>query len=293
MPRLSFLPVIARELLTKEGFERIPEPELIMDDPAQVAAYAEAGRVDGIMAAGYLFHAARASQAIAGARQVVDLGCGPATQLVQIARVNPDIEFLGLDLSETMLADAERHAMDAGVRNVRFERADITRLEGIGDSSVDAVVSTMTLHHLPDRQVLGKCFAEVRRILAPNGALYIADFTRLKSLASVGFFVGMNADRQPVLFTQDYENSLKAAFSIADYDRLLEQYLPQNARRYSVFLVPLLTVIQTPPRALAPGAREQFRAARRALPDNYRRDLDDLRLFMRLGGMHQDPFSSR
>jgi SAM-dependent methyltransferase len=176
---------------------------------------------------------------------------------------------------------------------VRFARADITRLDEIGDGSIDAVISTMTLHHLPNQQVLGQCFGEIRRILAPGGAIYIADFTRLKSLASVGFFVGMNADRQPVLFTQDYENSLKAAFSIADYDRLLEQYLPQDARRYSVFLVPLLTVLQTPPRTLAPGARKRFLAARRALPDAYRHDLDDLRLFMRLGGMRQDPFGSR
>ena len=86
----ALIPVFLRELLVERSLPREPEPDLVMDDPDQVAAYAQAGRIDGVMAASYLFHSARISQTISGAKTVLDLGCGPATQLAQIAQLNPD-----------------------------------------------------------------------------------------------------------------------------------------------------------------------------------------------------------
>src|SRR5690606_28242381 len=114
--------------------------------------------------------------------EVVDLGCGPATQLVQIAELNPEVSFHGVDLSETMLQRAADYAKERGVGNVRFSHGDITRLDQLGDRSVDGVMSTMVLHHLPTLDHLRKCFKEVARILKPGGAVYLTDFGRLKSL---------------------------------------------------------------------------------------------------------------
>ena len=47
-----------------------------MGDADQVAAYTEAGRIDGVMSAAYLFHSRRISQVIRGCNRVVDIGCG-------------------------------------------------------------------------------------------------------------------------------------------------------------------------------------------------------------------------
>jgi hypothetical protein len=80
-------------LLGKRTLPREPEPDLVMQDEEQVKAYALAGRIDGVMSAAYLFHSAQASSVIHGARRVIDLGCGPATQLAQIASLNPQSEF--------------------------------------------------------------------------------------------------------------------------------------------------------------------------------------------------------
>lgn len=85
---------------------REPEPDLVMDDPQQVAAYDEAGSIDGLMSSAYLFHSARVSQVIRGCKEVVDLGCGPAIQRCQIAQLNPSTTFHGLDLSPEMLEKA-------------------------------------------------------------------------------------------------------------------------------------------------------------------------------------------
>jgi ubiquinone/menaquinone biosynthesis C-methylase UbiE len=284
-------PVFLREWLGSRSFPREPEPALVMDDDEQTRAYDEAGRIDGVMAAAYVFHTAHISQVVAGSRRVVDLGCGPATQLLQVAQLNPGVRFTGVDLSDSMLATAQRNAEMAGVRNVEVQQGDITRLESIDDGSVDAVISTMALHHLPTFDHLRACFAEIARVLTPGGGLYVADFGRLKSLRSVLYFAYQNATHQPHLFSLDYERSLRAAFLPEDFRRAVDDFLPGRARLLTTFKVPLLLVLKSPPRPLSDDASTRIRQLRSRLPRKYRRDLDDMRLFFRLGGL-DDPFAS-
>lgn len=291
MPRLSLLPVMLREILGERQFPREPEPQL-MEDPDQVSAYADAGRAEGLMAAAYLFHAAQISQVIQGCRQVVDLGCGPATQLAQVARLNPEVSFLGIDLSRTMLDSAAAHVRELELENVRLMESDITALAKVEDRSADAVISTLTLHHLPSHGHLQACFREIARILRPEGALYLTDFGRLKSLKSVLFFAYMNAKHQPHVFSLDYERSLRAAFLPEDFRAAAREHLPPAARIYSTFQVPLLVIVKTESKPLSAAQRTELGARRRELPARYRKDLDELRFFFRLGGLDSDPFRS-
>jgi ubiquinone/menaquinone biosynthesis C-methylase UbiE len=279
-----------REILGEREFPREPEPELVMDDAEQVKAFAEAGRADGTMAAAYLFHTAHISQVIQGCREVLDLGCGPATQLAQVASLNPDTSFLGVDLSPRMLASATSHIAALRLANVRVMQGDITRLEGIQDKSMDAVISTLTLHHLPSHAHLLACFGEIARVLKPSGALYLVDFGRLKFLRSVLYFAYMNAKHQPHVFSLDYERSLRAAFLQEELRAAALERLPGHARVYSTFRVPLLVVVKTGPRPLNPAQAQQLARMRRKLSPRYRADLDDLRLFFRMGGLDTDPF---
>lgn len=291
MPNPALIPTFLRELVVERTLPREPEPDLVMDDPAQVAAYGEAGRIDGVMAAAYLFHSARVSQVTQGCDTVLDLGCGPATQLAQIAELNPGIRFTGVDLSPTMLADAEKHVRTLGLKNVAFRQGDITTLEGIADKSMDAVISTMALHHLPTFQHLENCFASIQRVLKPGGALYLTDFGRLKSLKSVIFFAYMNAKHQPHLFSLDYERSLRAAFVREEFETLTARCLPGEAEVLSTFKVPFLVLVKTADKPLPAMLRDRVKAMRITLKPRYRRDLDDLRTFFRLGGLKSDPFA--
>ena len=290
MPRLSFLPTIVREVLAREPRPREPEPDLVMESAEQVDSYALAGRIDGVMSASYLFHSAAVSETVKGCREVVDLGCGPATQLAQIAQLNPDIRFHGVDLSPTMLASAQAHVESLGLRNVRFSQGDITDVGFIADRSVDGLISTMALHHLPTVDHLEACFAEVARMLKPGGAVYLADFGRLRSLKSVLFFAYMNAKAQPHIFSLDYERSLRAAFTLADFQATAASKLPPQARVYSTFLVPMLTLVKSESKVLDRELKSRLKAMRAALPARYRADLDDMRLFFRLNGLVTNAF---
>ncbi len=291
MPRIAFAPIIVRELLAKRTLPREPEPALVMESEEQVRAYSCAGRIDGVMSAAYVFHTAHATSVIGGARLVVDLACGPATQLTQIAALNPRSQFVGVDLSCTMLASARKHVDASGLENVTFSEGDITNLPQFSDHSVDAVISTMALHHLPTREHLDACFREVSRILKPGGSVYLTDFGRLKSLKSVIELAYMNADQQPHIFTLDYERSLRAAFLRDELADAARRFLPASVRPYSTFLVPLLVILRTPPRPVPEDVTKQLSQLKTALPKRYRRDLEDLRLFFRQGGLSGDPFS--
>lgn len=290
MARLGILPVILRELLVERTLPREPEPDLVMADEGQVAAYAEAGRIDGVMAAAYLFHSARISQVIRGCERVVDLGCGPATQLAQVAELNPNTQFFGVELSGEMLRQAREHVQALGLRNVEFMQGDMTHLSMFADGTADGVISTMALHHLPSDRLLESCFVEVRRILKPQGALYLVDFGRLKSLRSVIYFAYMNARHQPHIFSLDYERSLRAAFLREEFVRLTSECLGEGYQVESTFPLPILVATKSADRSLSSIQSQRFKQMRQALPKQYRSDLDLIRRLFRLGGMKSDPF---
>jgi SAM-dependent methyltransferase len=286
-------PVFLREWLGPRNFPREPEPDLVMADEEQTLAYDHAGRIDGVMAAAYLFHTGHISQVVAGKARVLDLACGPATQLVHVAQLNPRTQFIGVDLSEEMLKRAGTNIDAGNCRNVEVRQDDMTRLTSIGDGSVDGVICTMALHHLPTRDHLRACFNQIARVLAPGGALYLVDFGRLKSLYSVLYFAYQNARYQPHLFSLDYERSLRAAFLPEDFQSALDQALPGRATLVTTFKVPFLMVVKSESHHLDDTVAARLQQMRRQLPARYRRDLDDLRMFFRLGGLGADPFSRR
>lgn len=290
MNKFALMPVLVGEYLSRSQLPRQPEPDLVMDDADQVAAYDEAGSIDGLMASAYLFHTARISQVLHGCKEVVDLGCGPAVQLGQIAQFNPQVKFHGVDLSESMLAKAASNQRELGLDNLRFSLGDITDLGFLPSASIDGVISTMALHHLPTIEHLRRCLGGISRILRPGGALYLVDFTRLKTLRTLMFFVNQVRAQQPPLFNLDYEHSLKAAFARDDLADAARELLPVQAKVHSTFMVPMLTLIKTDDKPLTEVQGAQLRTIVARMPARYRSDLDDMRTFFRLGGLPNDPF---
>jgi ubiquinone/menaquinone biosynthesis C-methylase UbiE len=285
MPSLPVLRTLLRELTTLERAKRVPEPDLVMDHPGKVAAYDKAGEVDGVMAPVYLFHAANVCEVIKPGDLVVDLACGPANQLAMVARLNRDVRFIGVDLSEPMLARARERVRESGLENVEFRRRDISNLRDLAECSVDAAISTMALHHLPTLEYLKATFLEIKRVLKPDGGIYIVDFGHLKAERSIQYFAHQYADRQPELFTLDYLYSLRAAFSLADF-RFAGTVLKSSARLYTTFLSPFMVAFKSAVRRPTDRSLQQrFQEMRAALPQHHQQDLRDLVTFFRLGGL--------
>lgn len=286
MPSAAVLRVAIREVITRERSARRPEPDLVMEDPDQVADYVRAGLEDGVLAPVYLYHCANICEVIKPGDRVLDLACGPANQLAMVARLNPDIEFVGVDLSETMLERAESLVNAQGLTNITLRHMDITDLSEFPDKSFDAVMSTMALHHLPTTAMLQRTFGEGARVLKDKGGVYMVDFGHLKSDRSIEYFANQYHGRQPPIFTIDYLNSLRAAFSVADFKRATF-LLSGRAKVYSTFLFPFMVAIKSAPRRMRgrEAVQQKLDMLRQKLPEWHQVDLADLKTFFRLGGM--------
>ncbi|PPD35076.1 MAG: SAM-dependent methyltransferase [Methylomonas sp.] len=286
MPSFAVAKTFCRELIVKRSSTRETEPDLVMDDPDKVAAYTRAGREDGVMAPVYLFHCAQICEIIKPGDTVLDLGCGPATQLAMIARLNPETHFIGMDLSNEMLDKAGDYIAQQNLSNIEFRQGDITQLVTIADASIDAVMSTVVLHHLPDLKSLGNTFAEIKRVLKPDGGLYLVDFGHLKSEKSIRDFAYQYADRQAELFTLDYLYSLRAAFWPDDFSNLYQKHLSSFGKFYKTFVMPYMMVVKSPARRESDVAlQQQLQSLKLNMPKYHQTDLKDLMIFFKLGGL--------
>jgi ubiquinone/menaquinone biosynthesis C-methylase UbiE len=277
--------------LSRKTAHLVPEPRLVMDDAEQAAAFRDAGGETGTLAPVYLFHCAHVSEILRPGDTVVDLGCGPANQLAMIARLHPDVRFIGIDLSEEMLALAAGTVARHGLDNVTLRRGDITRLDDFADGSVDAAYSTMMLHHLATRDQLEQVLRELDRVVVPRGGIYIADFGHLKTERAIEFFACRNADRQPEPFTVDYLNSLRAAFERDDWRALARTCLGHRAGFFTTFAIPFMVAIKSPVhRRPSDDLRCALRDLYSRLSPEQRRDFHDLQRFFRLGGLRHAGF---
>jgi len=104
-------------------------------------------------------------------RRVLDLGCGTGTLLARLVRERPGIEPWGIDLSARMLERA-RTKVPTG----RFFQADLSGdLSSLHLPSVQAIVSTYTLHELPDERK-ARLIRQLRTgHLAPDGVIALGD----------------------------------------------------------------------------------------------------------------------
>lgn len=279
------LATLLRETFTSAQFDRIPEPDLIMDSEEAVSAFARAGQPNGILSGVYAFYVEQACRMVRPGDRVLDLGCGSALLLGSVAALNGDASFVGVDLSASMIETGNESLRHSPARNVALRIDDMTELSSVESGSVDVVLSSMALHHLPDADHLRRCFEAVERVLAPEGRVFISDFGRLKSLKSVEYFVRRAIPPDEPKLEDDYRASLRAAFSREEFARALSGRLKQRISIYSTVVSPMMVVLMTPfPESPRGGDGDAGRLLK-ALPRNRRADYQQLRLSLRLGGM--------
>jgi 2-polyprenyl-3-methyl-5-hydroxy-6-metoxy-1,4-benzoquinol methylase len=105
-----------------------------------------------------------------GAR-VLDLGCGTGHSSIVLARTYPTVTVRGVDLDEASIAEARRHAADAGVADrVTFAVGDAAATHEAGP--YDLVTIFEALHDMADPIAV---LAGARAVLAPGGSVFIGD----------------------------------------------------------------------------------------------------------------------
>jgi SAM-dependent methyltransferase len=104
--------------------------------------------------------------------RVLDLGSGGGIDvLLSAKRVGPTGRAIGLDMTDEMLALAQRNAAEAGATNVEFLKGHIEAIPLPADS-VDVVISNCVVNLAADKDAV---FAEIARVLRPGGRIGITD----------------------------------------------------------------------------------------------------------------------
>jgi SAM-dependent methyltransferase len=104
--------------------------------------------------------------------RVLDLGSGGGIDvLLSAKRVGPTGRAFGIDMTDEMLALAQRNAAEAGVRNVEFLKGHIEAIP-LPAESVDVVISNCVVNLAADKSAV---FAEIARVLRPGGRIGITD----------------------------------------------------------------------------------------------------------------------
>ena len=141
---------------------------------------------------------------------VLDLGSGGGIDVILSARrVGPTGTAYGLDMTDEMLALAQRNVRDAGVENVHLLKGVIEQIP-LPANSVDVVISNCVINLSIDKAAV---LTEIARVLKPGGRIGISDIVAEDRLSPAergerGSYVGCIAG---ALSKGEYESGLEAA----------------------------------------------------------------------------------
>jgi arsenite methyltransferase len=142
--------------------------------------------------------------------RVLDLGSGGGIDvLLSARRVGPTGRAIGLDMTDEMLALAQRNVAEAGVTNVEFVRGHIEDIP-LPAASVDVVISNCVINLAADKPAV---FREIARVLRPGGRMGVTDIVAEDHLtpeqrAERGSYVGCIAG---ALSFSEFRAGLEAA----------------------------------------------------------------------------------
>jgi 2-polyprenyl-6-hydroxyphenyl methylase/3-demethylubiquinone-9 3-methyltransferase len=113
-------------------------------------------------------------------KDVVDLGCGGG--LLSVPLLDQGAKVVGVDLSAPSVAAAQSAAKGRGT----FLTGDVTAVP-LPDRSADIVLLADVLDHVPDYQ---RALAEARRIVRPEGSVFVGTINRTAASWLFALFLG-------------------------------------------------------------------------------------------------------
>lgn len=161
-----------------------------------------------------------------GPRRVLDVACGTGDLARAAVRAHPGAVVRGVDAATRMIDEARQRGTGP---NPTFEVGDLTSLSA-ADGSVEAITAGYAFRNVPD---LDAALAEMARVLAPGGVLYVLDFYLPRSrvwrglflwyLRVAGSLVGWWWHRAPVIYAY-IADSIAAWVTVPAFEDALRRH---------------------------------------------------------------------
>lgn len=102
-------------------------------------------------------------------KTILELGCGGAAMTKKIALNGENRKIIACEVDKIQ----HEKNLKLNIENIKFEDypAEEIKLE---DESVDIIMLFKSLHHVPKHN-MKKAFSEIKRVLKPNGLVYISE----------------------------------------------------------------------------------------------------------------------
>ncbi|MFQ4144092.1 class I SAM-dependent methyltransferase [Chlorogloeopsis sp. ULAP02] len=193
--------------------ERVLEPE-VMDCLEEAIEYDEMNFTE--------VNTAFAEEAIALAPPedalVLDAGTGTGRIPILMCQMRSQWQIIAIDLAKNMLEIASRHIEQAGLQSqIRLELIDAKHLP-YADGQFDLIVSNSLVHHLPDPLSF---FSEIKRVLKPNGGIFLRDLFRPADEATMNALVNSIGKEYNEYQKKLFRDSLHAALTLDEVKQLI------------------------------------------------------------------------
>jgi ubiquinone/menaquinone biosynthesis C-methylase UbiE len=152
--------------------------------------------------------------------EILDVGTGTARIPIALAATDNQARVLALDISETMLAQAEVNIAAAGLTSrIRAYHGDAKALlDTFGRGFFEGVISNTIIHHIPDPL---SAFEAMARLVVFGGTVLVRDLARPASRDDVRQLVDTYAACESPEARALFEASLNAAFTLDEIRSLV------------------------------------------------------------------------
>jgi ubiquinone/menaquinone biosynthesis C-methylase UbiE len=187
---------------------RILEPE-VMDGPDEAAAYdaMDHAAVNAVFVKDLLTFAPQ----VAG--RVLDVGTGTARIPIELARRAPSVHVVAADAAPSMLELAAKNVAAAGLIARITPQLVNARTLPFTDGEFPTVVSNSIVHHIAEPGVV---IAEMARVCAAGGVIFVRDLARPADLATLSRLVETYAADANAHQRQLFADSLHAALTVEE-----------------------------------------------------------------------------
>ena len=114
--------------------------------------------------------------------RILDLGCGNGELARALQRQTFKGEYIGLDFSAGLLAEARRDQPEGSL--FVFKQADLSDLgwsAGLPEGSFAAILALAVLHHIPGQELRRQVLRQAQRLLESGGLLVLSNWQFLNS----------------------------------------------------------------------------------------------------------------